>query len=146
GGIEWGAVDDPWKMLGDQGLYPLFQAREDSTHDHRNEELIDALIRQFDLYARLLAAAAASGDARTRESLTKGVRKLATWWDRFAAYEVADVPRLHGGERADAALHVARALADWNRRPRAGEDGGKEDIAFWLDRREGVQSPSAVAH
>ncbi|HKA07589.1 MAG TPA: hypothetical protein VKD71_10050 [Gemmataceae bacterium] len=144
-GIECGALADPWNILGYQGLYPLFQAREDSTHDHRNEELIDALIRQFDLYARLLAAAAASGDARTRESLTKGVRKLATWWDRFAAYEVADVPRLHGGERADAALHVARALADWNRRPRAGEAGGKEDIAFWRDRREGFTSPAAFA-
>src|SRR5262245_4725852 len=144
-GIECGALADPWNILGYQGLYPLFQSREDSTHDHRNEELIDALTRQFDLYARLLAAAAASGDARTRESLTKGVRKLATWWDRFAAYEVADVPRLHGGERADAALHVARALADWNRRPRAGEAGGKEDIAFWRDRREGFTSAAAFA-
>jgi hypothetical protein len=117
-GIECGALADPWNILGYQGLYPLFQSREDSTHDHRNEELIDALTRQFDLYARLLAAAAAAGDARLRESLTKGVRKLAAWWDQFAAYEVSDVPRLHGGERADAALHVARALADWNRRAR----------------------------
>ena len=78
----------------------------------------------------MLAAAAAAGDARLRESLTKGVRKLAAWWDQFAAYEVSDVPRLHGGERADAALHVARRLADWNRRARTGETGAKEDIAF----------------
>jgi hypothetical protein len=144
-GIECGALADPWNILGYQGLYPLFQSREDSTHDHRNEELIDALTRQFDLYAGLLAAAAASGDHRVRESLTRGVRKLAAWWDQFAAYEVSDVPRLHGGERADAALHVARALADWNKRARSEESGPKEDIAFWRDRREGFTSPAAFA-
>jgi hypothetical protein len=144
-GIECGALADPWNILGYQGLYPLFQSREDSTHDHRNEELIDALTRQFDLYARLLAAAAAGGAKHHRESLTKGVRKLAGWWDKFAAYEVSDVPRLHGGERAEAALHVARALADWNRRVRTGESGSKEDIAFWRDRREGFTSPAAFA-
>src|SRR5262245_23870335 len=144
-GIECGALADPWNILGYQGLYPLFQSREDSTHDHRNEELIDALTRQFDLYARLLAETAANGDGRLRESLTKGVRKLAGWWDKFAAYEVSDVPRLHGGERADAALHVARALADWSRRARTGETGPKEDIAFWRDRREGFTSPAAFA-
>jgi hypothetical protein len=144
-GIDCGALADPWNILGYQGLYPLFQAREDSTHDHRNEELIDALTRQFDLYARLLAAAAASGEGRMRESLAKGVRKLAAWWDKFAAYEVTDVPRLHGGERGDAALHVARALADWNRRARAGESGPKEDIAFWRDRREGFTSAAGFA-
>jgi hypothetical protein len=144
-GIECGALADPWNILGYQGLYPLFQAREDSTHDHRNEELIDALTRQFDLYARLLAAAAAGGDVRMRETLTKSVRKLAEWWDRFAAYEVSDMPRLHGGERADAALHVARALADWNRRARSGEATAKEDIAFWRDRREGFTSAAAFA-
>ena len=55
------------------------------------------------------------------------------------------MPRLHGGERADAALHVARALADWNRRARSGEAGAKEDIAFWRDRREGFTSAAAFA-
>jgi hypothetical protein len=144
-GIECGALADPWNIIGYQGLYPLFQAREDSTHDHRNEELIDALTRQFDLYARLLAAAASAGDGRLRESLTKSVRKVAAWWDKFAAYEVSDVPRLHGAERADAALHVARALADWNKRARTGPTGAKEDIAFWRDRREGFTSPAAFA-
>ena len=50
--IDCGAMVDPWNILGFQGLYPLFPSREDSTHDHGNEELIDALTRQFDLYAR----------------------------------------------------------------------------------------------
>ncbi|HEX3146859.1 MAG TPA: hypothetical protein VHR66_02085 [Gemmataceae bacterium] len=144
-GIECGALADPWNILGYQGLYPLFQSREDSTHDHRNEELIDALMRQFHLYARLLAASASAGNARLGESLTKGVRKLAVWWDKFAAYEVSDLPRLNGGERADAALHVARALAEWNKRAKTGETGAKEDIAFWRERREGFTSPAAFA-
>ncbi|HJZ90125.1 MAG TPA: hypothetical protein VKE40_04585, partial [Gemmataceae bacterium] len=144
-GIECGALADPWNILGYQGLYPLFQSREDSTHDPRNEELIDALTRQFDLYARLLAAAAAAGDARLQESLTKSVRRLAAWWDKFATYEVNDIPRLHGSERADAALHVAKALADWGRRARATETSPKEDIAFWRDRREGFTSAAAFA-
>jgi len=144
-GIECGALADPWNIFGHQGLYPLFQSREDSTHDHRAEELIDALTRQFDLYSRLLADAASTGETRVREALTKGVRKLATWWDKFAIYEVNDVPRLHGGERADAALHVARALADWNRRVPSGENSAKEDIAFWRERREGFTSATAFA-
>jgi hypothetical protein len=144
-GIECGALADPWNILGYQGLYPLFQSREDSTHDHRAEELIDALTRQFDLYARLLAAAASAGDSKLLDTLTRGVQKLAAWWDKFAAYEVNDVPRLHGGERADAALHVARSLADWNRRARTGESSAKEDIAFWRDRRDGFTSAAAFA-
>jgi hypothetical protein len=144
-GIDCGALADPWNILGYQGLYPLFQSREDSTHDHRNEELIDALTRQFDLYARLLASAASAGDNKLREALTKSVRKLSAWWDRFAAYEVSDMPRLHGGERADAALHVAKALADWNRRARSSDTSAKEDIAFWRERREGFTSAAAFA-
>ncbi len=144
-GIDCGALADPWNILGYQGLYPLFQSREDSTHDHRAEELIDALTRQFDLYSRLVAAAAAAGDNRLCDSLSTGVRRLADWWDKFATYEVNDVPRLHGGERADAALHVAKSLADWNRRARAGETGAKEDIAFWRDRRDGFTSSAAFA-
>lgn len=144
-GIDCGALADPWNILGYQGLYPLFQSREDSTHDSRNEDLIDALTRQFDLYSVLLAAAASSGDAKIQSALTKSVRKLAAWWDKFATYEVNDVPRLHGGERADASLHVAKALADWNRRDRGGESGSNEDIAFWRDRREGFTSAPAFA-
>src|SRR5205823_3473192 len=34
-GIACGALADPWNILGFQGLYPLFQAREDSIRDPR---------------------------------------------------------------------------------------------------------------
>ncbi|WP_157369462.1 hypothetical protein [Zavarzinella formosa] len=144
-GIECGALADPWNILGFQGLYPLFQSREDSSHDSRNEELIDALTRQFDIYARLLADTAAAGEAALQDQLTKNVQTLAEWWDQFAAYEVNDVTRLHGGERAEAALHVAKALAAWNRRLFTNEAGAKEDIAFWRDRRDGFNSSAAFA-
>ena len=106
-GIDCGALADPWNILGYQGLYPLFQSREDSTHDPRNEELIEALSRQFDLYSTLQAAAASADDPDLLDRLETQGAPLAAWWDKFAAYEVSDVPRLHGGERADAALHVA---------------------------------------
>src|SRR5438105_10844382 len=39
-GIDCGALVDPWNMLGFQGLFPLFQAREDSIHDPRIDELL----------------------------------------------------------------------------------------------------------
>lgn len=144
-GIDCGALADPWNILGFQGLFPLFQSREDSSHDSRNEELINALTRQFDLYARLLADTAAAGEAVLQQTLTKQVQALAEWWDQFAAYEVNDVTRLHGGERAAAALHVANALAAWNRRVFKNEAGAKEDIAFWRDRRDGFNSSAAFA-
>lgn len=143
-GIECGALADPWNILGYQGLYPLFQSKEDSTHDPRNDELIDTLTRQFDLYAKLLAAAASTGQKELRHQLAERVTQLANWWDQFATYEVSDVPRLHGGERAEAALHVARSLAEWNKRDRS-QSSAKEDIAFWQSKLEGFTSAAAFS-
>jgi hypothetical protein len=145
--IECGALADPWNILGYQGLYPLFQAREDSVHDLRNDELIEAVARQFDLYARLLAAAASAGDQPLQDQLSSAARRLADWWDQFATYEVSDVPRLRGAERADAALHVARALAKWSsefRVPSSELQPGAE-LRFWREYREGFTSPAAFA-
>src|SRR5207302_1840707 len=42
-GIACGALADPWNILGFQGLYPLFQAREDSIRDPRIDELLSAI-------------------------------------------------------------------------------------------------------
>jgi hypothetical protein len=146
-GIECGALADPWNILGYQGLYPLFQAREDSVHDTRNDELIEALARQFDLYARLLAAAASAGDQPLQDQLSSAARRLADWWDQFATYEVSDVPRLRGSERADAALHVARALARWSSESRvlSSESRFGTELRFWREHREGFTSPAAFA-
>jgi len=141
-GINCGALADPWNILGYQGLYPLFQSKEDSVHDPRNEELIDAVTRQFDLYARLLAGAAFAGDDLLQRKLGEAVDRLATWWDRFATYEVSEVPRLNGGERAEAAKHVAGALVHW--RQWKQKPTGTE-IHFWRGQRSGISTTAAFA-
>lgn len=141
-GIDCGALADPWNILGFQGLYPLFHSKEDSVHDVRNEELIDALTQQFDLYARLLAGAAFAGDQALQQILSEGVEQLASWWDRFAAYTVSDVPRLAGGERAEAAQHVADTLVrwrQWKQKPTGSE------IQFWRGQSSGISSTAAYA-
>jgi hypothetical protein len=139
-GIDCGALADPWNIIGYQGLFPLFQSKEDSVHDARNEELIDAVGRQFDLFARLQAGAAFAGEERLRARLSQGARRLAEWWDRFAAHEVSDVPRLCGAERAAAAEHVADALfrwRGWKQNPVGSE------MQFWRAQREGFDSTAA---
>jgi len=141
-GIDCGALADPWNILGYQGLYPLFQSKEDSVHDTRNEELIEGVTLQFDLYARLLAGAAFTGDTLLHQRLSEGVDRLATWWDRFATYTVSDVPRLGGGERAEAAQHVADTLVrwrEWKQKPAGSE------IAFWRAQSSDISSTAAYA-
>src|SRR5204862_1538531 len=105
-GIDCGALIDPWNILGYQGLFPIFPGREDTVRDPRAEELIHTVGRQFELYAKAVSAAAVAGDAATRDRLDRAMRTLAEWWDRYATGTVNDLPRIHGGERADAAGHV----------------------------------------
>jgi hypothetical protein len=147
-GIDCGALSDPWNCLGFQGLFPLFVAREDSVRDTRHEELIDLLSRQFDLYARTLAAVARTNDRKTQERLRRGVEELAAWWDKFATYEVSDLPRLKGSERSDAATHVSSALARWQQEfgeTRSEGDSSNAELRFWREQREGFTSPAAFA-
>src|SRR5207245_9227266 len=87
-GIACGALGDPWNILGFQGLYPLFQAREDSIRDPRIDELLSVIDGLFNLYARLLSEAAAAGAKQLVKTLTADLRRLAAWWDRFARVEV----------------------------------------------------------
>jgi hypothetical protein len=131
---------DPWNILGYQGLFPIFPGREDTVRDPRAEELIHQIGRQFDLYAKTAAAAAVAGDEATREQTIAAMRDLAGWWDRFAAATVADLPRVVGGERADAAEHVATALTAWSLRAPSSND-----VSFWRQHREGFTSPAAFA-
>src|SRR5262249_26090709 len=118
-GIACGAFVDPWNILGFQGLFPLFTAREDSIRDPRVEELVYLVEQIFSLYARLISDTAAVGELSVSESLLNNLRRLAAWWDRFATVEVSDVRRVHGGEQASSAEHVAKALARWQERGRA---------------------------
>src|SRR5262249_23651778 len=139
-GIACGALADPWNVLGFQGLFPLFMAREDSVRDPRIDELVYLMEQTFTLYARLLSEAAAAGAEPVRAGLAPALRKLAAWRDRFATVEVANVRRVHGGEAAASAEHVATALARWRERGEA-----TADLAFWRQHLEGFRSPKAFA-
>jgi hypothetical protein len=139
-GIACGALVDPWNVLGFQALFPLFTAQEDSVRDQRSDELIGVMRQLFDLYTRVLSEAAAAGEGALVAALTPDLRRLAGWWDRFATLEVGDVPRVHGGEAAASAEHVAAAMARWHER---GEATG--DLAFWRQHLEGFRSPEAFA-
>ena len=120
-GIACGAFADPWNMLGFQGLFPLSAAREDAIRDPRLEELVQAVEQTFSLYARLMSEAAAAGDAGPgRAGSATSMERLAAWWDPFAAAEVSDVRRVHGGEAVASARNVAAALAAWRRARRGG--------------------------
>ncbi len=137
-GIDCGALIDPWNILGFQGLFPIFPGRDDTVRDPRAEDLILTVGRQFDLYAQGLSAAAAGAERGLEDRFRAAMRSLAGWWDRFATTAVSDLPRVHGGERTEAAEHVARAMALW-------KTGGASDPAFWRTHRDGFRTPAAFA-
>lgn len=139
-GIECGALADPWCALGFQGLFPLFTSREDSIHDIRLDDLIETAARIFHLHAEVQAAAASVGENELRQDLMRRLERLAKWWDKHATFEVSDLPRVHGGERAAAAEHVATSLAGIR-----NAEGGATDLAYWRQQREGFRSSTAFA-
>jgi hypothetical protein len=139
-GIACGAFVDPWNILGFQGLFPLFTAREDSIRDTRIDELVQVIEHTFNLYSRLASEAAAVGDQTLGASLRSNLRRLAAWWDRFASTSVGDVRRVHGGETVASTEHVVTALSHWHER---GETAA--DLAFWRAHLEGFHSPKAFA-
>jgi hypothetical protein len=139
-GIACGAFADPWNVLGFQGLFPLFHAREESVRDTRIDELVGLMEQIFNLYARLLSEAAAAGQQGLIDALAPALERLARWWDRFATIEVGDVRRVHGAEAAASARHVAEALARWHERGAA-----TADLAFWRQHLDGFRSPKAFA-
>src|SRR5262249_42013246 len=125
-GIACGALVDPWNILGFQGLFPLSPAREDSIQDPRVDELLQVVEQMFHFYARVLGEGAAAGQAVLIGSVAPRMKQLAEWWDRFATVEVSDVRRVHGGEAAASAAHVADALTRWHERGEA-----PADLTFW---------------
>lgn len=139
-GIECGALGDPWNILGFQGQFSIFQALENSVHDHRIDDLLRLLRQIFGLYARTLSEAAAAGQVELERTLAEGLRRRATWWDQFASTEVASVEGVSGRAALDSALHVAAALSAWHR---GGAAAG--DVAFWREHVQGLESPKAYA-
>lgn len=139
-GIAAGALVDPWNILGFQGLFPLSPAQEDSMRDPRVDDLTQAIDDLFNLYHRIMSEAAGSGDKEVVASLTPELRRLATWWDKFATVEVAEVRRVLGSEAALSAEQVAAALDQWHDRGRAGAD-----LAFWREQQANFRSPKSFA-
>ncbi len=139
-GIDCGAIVDPWNILGFQGQFPLFAAREDSVADPRVDKLVAVMEQIFNGYSRLVCEAAAAGDEKTCQTVAGRFRRLADFWDKFATTTVSDLPPVHGGESYESAVRVTEALAAWHRE---GEAAG--DIAFWKRHVEEFQSPRAYA-
>jgi hypothetical protein len=138
--IRCGAMVDPWNILGFQGLYPLFQASEDSIHDHRIDDLVHVVGRLLTLYAHLRSEAAAAGDAALGERLAERMQRLARWWDRFATTTVNDIRHVVGAEAEKSAAHVAEVLAQWRERGEA-----TADLAFWRQNQNRFRTSKSFA-
>ncbi|MBI1310900.1 hypothetical protein GC176_06290 [bacterium] len=139
-GIDCGAIVDPWNILGFQGNFPLFAAREDSIPDQRVETLLDMIERLFGVFSRALSEAAAQGRTEQLRDLTRRFDELTTWWDQFASHVIEDLPTVIGSEDLESATHVAQALAEWRA---AGEAAG--DISFWRRHVDVFQSAKSFA-
>ncbi|HID21312.1 MAG TPA: hypothetical protein EYP14_02800, partial [Planctomycetaceae bacterium] len=139
-GIDCGAIVDPWNILGFQGQFSIFQARQNSMPDPRVPQLIAIVNELFELLGRAITGATIEGDAAARAAAETLLSQLAEWWDRYATTEVADVPHVHGRQLFDTATQVAEALALWRR---GGQAAG--DVAFWRSHEHVFGSPKAYA-
>ncbi len=124
--IECGALVDPWNIVGFAGNFSLFPALENTVHDWRVDELIELVEQVLDLTARAWSEAAAIDDGALEEQFETILKRLSTWWDRYATASVEDVKRLVAKEIEVSANLVAGALNAWHK---AGAAAG--DIAFW---------------
>ncbi|MCH2210424.1 MAG: hypothetical protein MK110_03925 [Fuerstiella sp.] len=125
-GIRCGGFVDPWNILGFQGMFPLFTAREDAIPDNRIEILMDLMEQIFDSCSFVMAEAAAAGQNDYHHIVYQDFQKLADQWDQYATTTVTDLPEIRGRESVAAAEHVAAALAEWRT---AGEAAA--DMSFW---------------
>ncbi|MFN0054817.1 MAG: hypothetical protein ACKV0T_21815 [Planctomycetales bacterium] len=139
-GIDCGALVDPWNILGFQGQFPLFSAREDGVADQRVDKLLALMDQLFNVMARLSCEAAAVGDADLCESVGTRFQRIADFWDRFATTTVSDLPAVNGGESYQSAALVTQSLMAWHK---AGESAG--DVAFWKQHVDQFQSPRSYA-
>ncbi len=138
--IECGALVDPWNILGFQGQFSLFAAMENSVRDHRVDVLTQVMRQFFALLARIEGAAAARGNERLAQQVSRLLETVARWWDQFATLDVSGVEHVSGREALSSANHVADALGAWNK---AGAAAG--DLAFWRGHVERFDSPKAYA-
>lgn len=139
-GVNCGALVDPWNILGFQGQFPLFTAREDSIPDSRVETLLGLVESSLNAFSRTLGEAGARGLDALREEVSVGYEKFADWWDQFGSDVIEDLPDVDGHESWESATRVSEALNDWRG---AGEAAG--DISFWRERVSRFQSAQSYA-
>ncbi len=139
-GIRCGGLVDPWNILGFQGLFPLFFAREDSIPDSRVEVLLEIVGQTFDACALIMSEAAATGRMDLHDTVLQDFRELAEQWDTYATTTVNDLSRVEGVKSVEAAVQVAKVLAAWRE---AGESAG--DISFWRNHVEELNATSSFA-
>lgn len=139
-GIHCGAIVDPWNILGFQGMFPLFVAREDAIPDNRVEVLIEITEHLFDASSEIMAEASATGKGDIAREVERQFSRLVAEWDAYATTTVADLPVVNGAESLRAAQHVSRSLAEWRT---AGEAAGA--ISFWRGHVEDFESPRSFA-
>jgi hypothetical protein len=139
-GIDCGAIVDPWNILGFQGQFPLFAAREDSVSDPRVDKLVGIMDQVFNVYSRLVCEAAAAGEEALCTAIGERFGRLAEFWDKFATTTVSDLPAVYGRESYESAVRVTQALLAWHR-----EGVAAGDIGFWKRHVEEFESPRAYA-
>ncbi len=139
-GIECGALVDPWNILGFQGQYPLFSAREDAIPDTRVETLLGLMESSLNAFSRTLSETGAKGLVSAREEVSVIYQGFADWWDRFGSDVIEDLPDVDGHESWESATHVSEIMSKWRS---AGEAAG--DISFWRERVEKFQSAQSYA-
>jgi hypothetical protein len=139
-GVECGALVDPWNILGFQGQFPLFSAREDSIPDHRAEKLLNLVEQLFHLYSRTVCEASVDRNTELVKSVLQRFRDSAEAWDRYATTVVSDLPNVKGQEAYESAAQVASILEGWFASGRAAGD-----IAFWKSHVTTMNSPAAFS-
>ena len=82
---------DDWNILGFQGQYSVFQARENTVPDQRVSDLTILMHDLFTEYGRLLISSASAGDDSLANRIVIRMQNLADWWDQFATVGVEGV-------------------------------------------------------
>ena len=147
-GIGCGLLPDPWTILGYQGQYPLFRAREDSLPDPRLETLLNLVSETLRLGGEVRIESAARGvklDAAAEEGGAGGgfaarLERFAEWWDRFATATVSDLPEVRGAAAVESAGRVAGVLGEWH--AAGGADAG---LGFWAKRLDELDRGASLA-
>ena len=153
-GVGCGLLPDPWTVLGYQGQYPLFRAREDSLPDPRLETLFNLVGETLRLggEVRIESAArgvpadrgggddATAGEAGAGAGFAARLERFADWWDRFATDSVSDLPTVNGAAAVESADRVAGVLGEWH-----AAGGAAAGLSFWAKRLDELDRGASLA-